>query len=338
MNHTKPFIKQGACNVWILLLNWKNATDTLECLDSILECKDPEIAGVIVCDNGSLDGSVEKILDWQKATKVRVKHLEFKKNKFKLIHETINENLPVYLIENGANLGFAAGNNIGLNYISTHESFDYVYLLNNDTLIESNTVSEMVKKFVKNTRIGLCGSKVIYEHTRNKIQAYGGASFNRWLGRAVNLGSMTDVSHRENVSEVQQSLDYILGASMMISKECLQKIGYMEEKYFLYYEEVDWAVRTKRAGFILGYAPESIVYHKEGASIGSNFDKTKRSLLSTHYLTASKVRFTLKVYPFFLPTVVTFSLLQALRCIFKGDIVSAKVILNAIFLKPFKLR
>lgn len=183
--------------------------------------------------------------------------------------------------------------------------------------------------------MGLCGSKVVYENARHIVQAYGGAKFNKWLGRAVNIGSMEVTAHKEDAQQVQQQLDYILGASMMISKPCLDAIGNMEERYFLYYEEIDWAVRAKRAGYTLGYASKSIVYHKEGASIGSSYDKATRSQLSTYYLTASKVRFTLKMYPYMLPTVLLFSSFQLIRSLFRRDFGSAKTILGAMLLRPF---
>lgn len=322
--------------VWILLLNWKNATDTIACLDSILECDDAEIQGVVLCDNGSEDGSIEVFVEWQKQKKLPFKHYFFEDKKF-LIQNSYDADtgLDFILIENGANLGFAAGNNIGLDYLKQHIDFDFVFLLNNDTLIQNNTVSAMVNVFAQNKNIGLCGSTVIYEQHRDLVQAYGGAKFNKWLGRAVDIGTMTQVKDGIDAAKVVEQLDYILGAATMISKKCLNSIGNMEESYFLYYEEIDWAVRAKRKGFALGVALASIVFHKEGASIGSSYDKTKRSQLSTYYLTASKIRFTIKTYPYVLPFVFVFSFLQAIRSLAYRDFESTKTMFRAMFLRPF---
>jgi len=324
-------------SVWILLLNWRNAPDTIACLDSIMACVDSEISGVIICDNGSEDGSIEEFQNWQDNNKVSSKHFKYDRAGFIDLSKQANQGngLPVYIIDNGNNLGFAAGNNIGLEYLKGYEDFDYVFLLNNDTLVQDRTVSALVEEFSNDPKLGLCGSKVVYEHTRNKVQAYGGATFNKWFGRAVNIGSMQDSATNENKEQVVSKLDYILGAAMMISKPCLMQVGNMEERYFLYYEEIDWAVRIKKANFSLGYAPKSVVYHKEGASIGSSFDKSNRSLLSTYYLTASKVRFSIKNYPFLLPTVIMFSLLQVIRASLKGEIKVAKIILLGLFLRKF---
>lgn len=322
--------------VWVLLLNWKNAADTVACLDSILDCDDNEIQGVVLCDNGSNDGSIEEFLDWQQHNNMPLEHLKFVADKFeKITSIKASARFQFTLIENGENLGFAAGNNIGLNYIKEFTDYDYVFLLNNDTLIQDRTITALVERFEENNTIGLCGAKVIYEYKRDIVQAYGGASFNKWIGRAVDIGTNTNVNNIVDAKQVEEKLDYILGAATMISKVCLETVGNMEERYFLYYEEIDWAVRVKRRGFKLAYSTDSIVYHKEGASIGSSYDKTKRSQLSAYYLTASKVRFALKMYPFTLPTVLLFTILQALRCLIHKDVISAKTIIKAMFLRPY---
>lgn len=322
--------------VWVLLLNWKNASDTVACLDSILDCDDTEIQGVVLCDNGSNDGSIDDFLDWQKHNNMPLEHIKFVAGEFETITSIkSNARFQFTLIENGENLGFAAGNNIGLNYIKEFTDYDYVFLLNNDTLIQDRSISALVERFEENNAIGLCGSKVIYEYKRDIVQAYGGASFNKWLGRAVDIGTNTNVKNIVDAKQVEKKLDYILGAATMISKACLETVGNMEERYFLYYEEIDWAVRAKQKGFSLAYAEGSIVYHKEGASIGTSYDTRKRSQLSTYYLTSSKVRFAMKMYPYTLPTVVVFSVLQALRALINKDVSTTKTIIKAIFLKPF---
>jgi len=326
-------------SVWILLLNWQNPIDTIECLESIDKVQDKEIAGIVLCDNGSTDHSMTHFLDWLKANQRAYTYSRWQNSQFNEVESVSADEtsgLPIHLIDTGSNLGFAGGNNVGLNYIQQSLPYQYIYLLNNDTLIKTGTVSSLVNEFIENPKVGLCGSKVIYEHTRDKVQAYSGAKFNFWIGRAVNLGAMAETSADEDAIKVREELDYIMGASMMISKECLDLTGVMEAGYFLYYEEIDWAVRAKRKGFALGYAPKSIVFHKEGATIGSSYEKQGRSPLSSYYLVASKIRFTMKFYPWFLPTVVAFSFFQAVRAFASGDFKTAKTILGAVFLRPFQ--
>jgi len=106
-------------------------------------------------------------------------------------------------------------------------------LLNNDTLIQLGSVSCMVGKFSDEPEVGLCGSKVIYASMPDKVQALGGAKFNRVFGRAVHIGSMSNVKDVVNETLVNSYLDYILGASTMVYKNFLTTVGKMEEKYFL---------------------------------------------------------------------------------------------------------
>jgi GT2 family glycosyltransferase len=107
---------------------------------------------------------------------------------------------------------------------------------------------------------------------------------------------------------------------MMVTRRFLEDVGSMNETYFLYYEEIDWATRARRGGFHLGYAPDAIVYHKEGGTIGSSANRTKRSLMSEYYLIRSRLLFTRKYYPYFLPSVIVFSFGQIARHASSGDL------------------
>jgi len=329
----------GSKKVWILLLNWNNSKDTLDCLNSIFQCSDSEIQGVVICDNGSKDNSVRTLYFCLEKNKNDFSHLIFKEKSSFEQKKSCNSDtttLPVYLIENPVNYGFAGGNNVGISFIEQNLEYDYIYLLNNDTEIESGTVSKMVEKFVSNPKVGLCGSKIIYSSKPNIIQTLGGAEFNRVFGRAMNIGAMSHVSDPVDEVQVSNRLDYIHGASMMISKPCLNLIGTMEESYFLYFEEIDWAERAKAAGFQLAFANNSIVYHKEGASIGSSYEKNKRSPLSTYYMTNSRMRFTAKFYPYYLPTVFSLHLYQMIRFALSGNFLHFKTMLKAMLFLRFK--
>lgn len=325
-----------APKTWVLILNWKNKEDTIECLESILKSNDPAVTGVLLCDNGSNDGSIEAFQNWFQFKQFEYAFYEFEEGRFLDVNgdSCCSENKEFILIDNKANLGFAAGNNIGLRFIQKFLEYDYVFLLNNDTLVTDTTFSEVVKRFQTDSRIGLCGSKVIYEHSRDRVQALSGASFNPVLGRAVNIGSMSHVDESNTLERVEGQLDYILGAAMTISKPCLESIGGMEEKYFLYFEEIDWAVRAKRSGFKLGYASESKVFHKEGATIGSSHERSGRSLLSEYYMMNSRLKFTFKIYPQYVMTVILFSLFQVARSLFSLDFSRAAVQCRAILNLP----
>jgi hypothetical protein len=104
----------------------------------------------------------------------------------------------------------------------------------------------------------------------------------------------------------------------------------MEESYFLYFEELDWAMRAK-GKFSLGYAPDSVIYHKEGATIGSNHDRKGRSLLSDQYASRNRVLFTRRFMPWALPTVLMSACLAVAERFCTGDAERAKSMLSGIF-------
>ncbi len=260
--------------VFIVILNWNGLRDTHACLGSLAGLDYPNYE-VVVVDNASTDGSER----------------ELKKRYPKLT-----------LLQSGANLGFAGGNNVGLRHALAHGA-EYVWLLNNDTLVEPDALTELVKKMRREPDLGLCGSTLLYESQRGTVQALGGARYNRWLGTVQHVGQHESWPQKVDEREVEGQLDYLIGASMLASRPFLEQVGLLQEDYFLYFEELDWAARA-RGAFRLGYAAKSIVYHKEGSSIGgSNRAKAGKSYTADLYALKNRVRFTRRFYPYALPTV-----------------------------------
>lgn len=326
-------------SVWLVVLNWRNGADTVDCLKSIVTAASSEIAGVVVCDNASGDNSVAVIKEWAASSATNLSEFTHKDSRFTRTNDPIRHTQPgaqfeMVLIHTGANLGFAGGNNVGIQYIQRQCTFDFVFLLNNDALLPPNTVPTMVARCRQDTQIGMCGCTVVYNHTPTQVQAYGGASYQPLLGRASHLGAHALVSSPRDGHAVEKKLDYILGAALMVTRPCLERIGGMEESYFLYYEEVDWATRAKRSGFTLAYAPSAVVLHKEGGTIGSSSRGGQRSLLSEYYLMRSRLLFTRKFYPQFLPTVIAFALAQSARTLLRRDWPRLAVQMRALINRP----
>ncbi|HLR24626.1 MAG TPA: glycosyltransferase family 2 protein [Fodinibius sp.] len=259
-------------NVYIILVNWNGWKDTVECLQSLQKLDYPNYS-IVVVDNGSTDQSVQQI-----------------RQRFPDIH----------LIENEENLGFAGGNNVGIRNALEREA-DYIWLLNNDTVVEKQALTHLVERMEKEPDLGICGSRLIYYHRRDTIQVLGGGRYNKWLATTENFGEHQPVKEPFDRLEIEKELDFIIGASMLVSPKFIDEIGLLSEDYFLYYEEIDWGIRAGSA-FKLGFAPESIVYHKEGASTGaSNRRKGQKSRLSDYYLVKNRFKLTFKFYPHLLP-------------------------------------
>jgi len=239
---------------------------------------------------------------------------------------TANYMTKLTLIQNGANLGFAAGNNVGLRYALGDEACQFCWLLNNDTVVEPDALSAMVRLMRQKPEIGLCGSLNLSYLNPNQVQAQGGKMYTRWTGRVRTPRTLL----AQDVDSHPASMSYVNGASMLVSRGFLESVGLMEESYFLYFEELDWAMRAK-GRFRLDYARDSLIYHKEGAAIGSSPDRMKRSLASDKYLTRSRVLFTKRFFPLALPSVLVSVILAAVYRLCRGDLERAKVMISSMF-------
>lgn len=262
--------------VYIILLNWNGCVDTIACLKSLsrLEGVAPRI---VVCDNASIDDS------WVRLQSYITQHPEQR----------------ISLIQTGENLGFAGGNNVGLRIAMSDLEMGFVWLLNNDTEVSPEALSALVTYMAKHEDVGICGSTLLYMDEPSQIQAVGG-QYNAWLGTSKHVFGHQKYSRTICESMDPDSFDYVVGASMFVRRSVLEQVGLLSEEYFLYCEEIDLATRMKRQmpEMQLGYAPESLVYHKEGASTGANDRQEKTySYFSDYFFITSRIRFARKFFP-----------------------------------------
>lgn len=209
---------------WVVLLNWEGAPDTIACLDSLAKLDYPA-SRLLVVDNGSSDDSVERI---------------------KRSHPEV----PVLAAEE--NRGFSAGNNLGLRHAISNGA-DYVWVLNNDTTVDPESLSQLVRLAERDPRVGAVGS-VLFDMSRpDHVQVWGGGHVKMFSGRSV---------HRRR----RGRLAYITGGSMLLRVEALQEVGLFDEGFFMYWEDADLCFRLRRAGWGLAVAEKSHVWHKESAT------------------------------------------------------------------------
>ena len=280
--------------VYIILLNWNGFTDTVACLNSLLSLTGCEFK-IVVCDNDSNDNSYVNLVDWGGKNKDRGLTLkEVSLNEISADFSTKDYNL--FFIKNSSNLGFAGGNNPGIRFSLNQSDMKYVWLLNNDTEVDPYALTELLNKCCSNKKIGVCGSKLVYFHDRSLLQGVGGV-YNPWLCTSKHYGAFLPSNTIFNEKKVDDSIDYVIGASMLISKECFHEVGILCEDYFLYYEEIDFCLRAKKK-FEIAACTKSVVYHKEGASTESG-----RSYVADYYSVRNRLRVTKKYYPYHIVTV-----------------------------------
>ncbi|MEA1936618.1 MAG: glycosyltransferase family 2 protein [Patescibacteria group bacterium] len=215
--------------VYIIVLNWNGKDDTIECVKSLQKINYDNYK-IVVVDNGSEDDSVF----------------------------AIRRNFPeIKIVENKKNLGFAGGNNIGINYAVENKA-DYILLINNDTTVDENFLSELVEAGESDKKIGALGSKIYFYSEPNRIWFAGGKV--NWLkNKGEHLGlDKIDSGQDDKISET----DYLTGCCLLVKREVIEKIGVLAEDYFLYYEDTDYSARIKNVGYKIVCVPKSKIYHK----------------------------------------------------------------------------
>ncbi|WP_051361086.1 glycosyltransferase family 2 protein [Desulfuromonas sp. TF] len=314
-------------STYILLLNWNGWKDTIECLESIFR-NVPAETRVIVCDNESTDGSLERIQAWANGNMnvlVPVEH-HFKALSWPPIPKPIRyriyerdeaerggdsyDEAKLVLIRTGGNLGFAGGNNVGLRYFLSREDSDYIWLLNNDTVIAPGALDALLIRMSERPDAGICGSTLLRYDVPEQVQARGGGWYCKWIGLPWHLGQLGRAGDRVDVGRIERRMNYVVGASLFVSRSMLEKVGLMCEDYFLFFEDTDWSLRI-RGRFALAYAIESRVYHKVGRSIGTSSLPSRKSYICDYYNMRNRLLFTRRYFPAVLPSIY-FSLMIAM--------------------------
>jgi GT2 family glycosyltransferase len=269
-----------AVRVAIVLVNWNGWRECIECIDSVLGQAHPNFH-LIVVDNDSTDRSVEHIAAWCASPKAdatwrrqpgvaRYTDDAARNPVAARVLENADQGLALpkddsrlWLIPSGGNLGFAGGCNVAIKAAGL-ENFAYFWFLNPDTVVTRQALPELLGRAHKDPRIGIVGSTLRYYDAPDTVQALGGASLDRSNASSRHIGEGEPVSIvPSDGTAVERDLAYVMGASMLVSATFIRRVGLMQEDYFLYYEEADWAARG-RGQFDLGYAPRSQVFHKSG--------------------------------------------------------------------------
>lgn len=239
--------------VTLLVLTWNACNFIRNCLESVCQQEYPNFK-ILVVDNGSVDCTVK----------------------------LVREHFPaVQVIETCANLGFSAGNNVGLRSIKT----PFVVLINPDVQLSPDWLLQLIQPMVADPQIGVAGCKV-YEPDGKVLQQAGGyITFPQALSGHYGLGEI-DCGQYDEIRDV----GYVMGAAMAIRQEVLHSVGLLDEGFFLYYEDVDYCERARRHGYRVVYLPKSNLVHAESSTT------LKGSAFYYGQVHASRWRYMLKYY------------------------------------------
>lgn len=304
--------------VSIIILNWNGVNDTLECLKSLYKVNYNNF-DIIVVDNASEDDSVEQINKYHKEKNNQI--ITRKKSHSPVKNYNSNKNL--FLIENDKNYGFAEGNNIGIKYALNNLKPDYILLLNNDTIVDKEFLSELINVGDSEDKIGILGPTIYWHNEKNKIQSAGvKLHLNLGMQKVIGLNEI-DVGQFKEVS----SVDYVSGCALLAKSEIFSEIGYLDRDYFLYWEELDFCFRS-RENYLIVHVPPAKIWHKGSVSstdstkvyymIRNCFWFMEKNTSKFHYITFLFFFFTTLFWYRSFILIFYYKDLRSLRCYYKG--------------------
>lgn len=288
----------------IVVLNWRNAPDTLECLTSLLRLEGAPF-DLYVVDNASGDGSLERIREWC------IEHVDpflLREGRFDTASAALHlaGRSPggppaVALLASDANGGFSSGNNIGVR-AALRDGCEYVWLLNNDVVVAPDALHALVSDAERHPRAGVLGACILEYFAPDTVQCLGGVRFNWFLTTKKPVGAGLPATAVEGQGESRY--DYVMGASLFVPRRTFEQVGLLAEDYFLYHEELDLAQRCAAAGLEMRTVARARIWHKYGASAGSSADIRRKSTMSAFYGSRSAVLCTRRFRPAVLPVVL----------------------------------
>jgi len=286
--------------VFVIIVNWNGKRDTEACLSSLANIEKQNVDfNVIVVDNGSADDSVPSI-----------------RKKFPW----------ATVLATGKNLGFTGGNNVGITYARQHQA-DFIWLLNNDTFVDGNVLN--ILSSFRDPKVGICGSKIYFaaghefhhdrykEKDRGKVFWYAGGLVD-WDNMYASHRGVDEVDHGQY--DTEEDTSFVTGCSMMIKRSVFDRIGMLDDRFYLYLEDLDFCLRAKKAGFRLRYVPASVLWHVNAGSTSrpgnplQQYYQTRNRLFLGFRYAALRTKIAL--------------LREAIRFLFSGSAVCRKAVID----------
>ena len=233
--------------VAVVVLNWNGTDDTIECLESLAQLDYPN-AEIVLVDNGSEPPAAA----------------------------ALGARFPqVTCIQLDENTGYAGGNNVGIRYALEH-GHQYVWVLNNDTVVQPDSLRLAVETALTDARIGVVGVKILAMEDPTRVWvAYGQVTYRQSLVRLIGYFWKDDGRFDE-----QCDVEWVPGTAMLLSRAAVERLGGFDEEFFAYHEDVDWCTGARQAGFRIVFEPKSIIYHKGHRSSGGRVYVSPRQYLA----------------------------------------------------------
>lgn len=321
----------------IIILNWNGWEHTLRCLETLFRSHYSNFE-VVLIDNGSSPESLLKVHDWlsgRLSVKTNLNAIHGPAQKPSVVFQYCANDLnagsvvvsrpdrSIVLVRSEINLGFAGGCNLGIRYALSDNQVGILFLLNNDMEIEPDAINRLANFLLSSESAGVCQPKIMLSREKGLIDSVG---INvTWFGRAE------QVAYRQQDCGLYQGDPRVVygasGGAMMLKREVLDSVGLFDEDFFAYYEDVDLALRIRKAKWGVYCVPDAVTYHFHSASLGAASPKKWYFPIRNSFLMVIKnlpwysvIVFFLFYYPLFLAVALnaTFAKRDAWGWILKG--------------------
>ncbi|MGO9391058.1 glycosyltransferase [Rhodoblastus sp.] len=306
--------------VAVIIVSYRNPDEVAACLSALSKCDRAYPFEIFISENGgsaAYSGLVDLLRHGKNPHLGALKYNDSEDSIFNRVDGflTADGNLPVSIGESKENLGYAGGINAWIRRLIDQDDWRGFWILNPDTFADPKALVELVH-FAETHDKGMVGSRLL-SHRRPEIILSRGLKWSFWEGRTLGVDNFTPASHRPDPEDVERRIDSPSGASFYITTQCVQRIGLMDERYFLYFEDFDWGMHAKAACGI-GYAFDSVVSHIGGTTIGSASSRRTRSQLSVYLDYRNRLLFVRRNHPGWYPWTVAMVLARTLEFLASG--------------------
>ncbi len=304
-----------SADIGVAIVAFRAAGFIGDCLDSLFASHGARVRAVVV-DNASPDGTVDAVRQWA----IAHPQVGFAEG---AVGEIDRAEADLTLLRSSLNGGFAYASNRGLEVLLADPALSLLWMLNPDCTVLPDTAARFVTAGADQA-FSLMGGRIVYLDNPGRVQCDGGR-VSRYTGTCslINMGQPLDTP-----PPAAAAVDFVSGACCVISRRFIETTGLMREDYFLYYEEVDWALR--RGDLPLRHAPEAVVRHVGGATIGSGVPGRRPSAFANYFNYRNRIRFMRRFAPARVPLALAYGLAKAAQLALKGAWAEAHGVLAGI--------
>lgn len=321
--------------VVILIVGYKNADDIARCLEALSRASQNPQFDILICENGDFknyqilvrrlvaEGGCCAVVDngnelgeTMPSSFVAIQRLELISNRTKVIIGCANENL-----------GYGGGVNVWLRWLADRKGWKGVWILNPDTEPAPGALHALVARAEEGGK-GMVGSTILDAGSENIIRFRGGLHWNKLMARSEAIGFAERLDAPIDLALIERTMDSPSGASMYVTRRCVEQIGLMDESYFLFFEDLDWGTRAKKTG--LGYACNSIVVHQRGTTTGSAGLFSEQSRLSVYLQHRNAINFVRRYHPLSIPILIISSLFHSVRFLIYNSPKNSKFVIDGL--------